>query len=154
MSQSLSQMWVHIIFSTKDRYPFLKNPTVLQKVHHYIQAICHQQNCTPAFIGGIENHVHILLNMHKSLTLTKLIEEIKKSSSKWIKTLDMLDHDLTRFYWQRGYGAFSVSQSSVENVKRYIANQQDHHKTRNFQDELRKFLIQHGVDYKEEFVWD
>jgi putative transposase len=154
MPQSLSQLWVHIIFSTKDRYPFFKNSDIRKKVHHYIKAICYKQNCIPLIVGGVEDHVHILINLDKKSSLSKVVEEIKKSTSKWIKTLRMFDHDLTKFYWQRGYGSFSVSQSNLETVRFYIENQHKHHQKLSFQEELRKFFIQHGVAYEEKYLWD
>ena len=154
MSQSLSQIWIHIVYSTKDRSPFFKNPIILQKVHDYMQAICRKQNCVSTAIGGTADHVHLLVNLNKNLSLSQLVEQIKKSTSKWIKTLLEIDSDLKNFYWQRGYGAFSVSQSNLADVKRYIENQQTHHKKFNYQDELRQFLIKHGVHYNEEYLWD
>jgi putative transposase len=154
MSQSLSQTWVHIIFSTKKRHPFLKDSVIQQRVHDYIKATCCKQNCTAVIVGGVEDHVHILANLHKTIALSDLVEEIKKSSSKWIKTLHGNGSVLDRFYWQNGYGAFSVSQSSVEAVKFYIKNQHEHHYKQNFQDEFRKFLTQHKMTCNEKYLWD
>ena len=153
MPQSLAKLWVHIIFSTRDRYPFLKNPTVQQKVHQYIKSICYKQDCQAMMVGGIGDHVHILTSLSKNISISKLVEEIKKSSSKWIKTLSSVDEALSQFYWQRGYGAFSVSQSALTAIKSYIQNQQIHHQQQSFQDEFRKFLIRHDVSYSEEYVW-
>ena len=154
MPQSLAQLWIHIIFSTKNRYPFFQNPTIQKNVHHYITAICSKQNCRPIIVGGVSDHVHLLINLHKNISLSDFIEEIKISTSKWIKTLSNIDSNLDKFYWQRGYGAFSVSQSNLEAVKIYIENQQKHHQRQSFQDELRKFFTQYGITYKEEYVWD
>ena len=154
MPQSLAKLWVHIIFSTRDRYPFLKNLTVQQKVHQYIKSICYKQNCQAMMVGGIDDHVHILTSLSKNISISKLLEEIKKSSSKWIKTLSSVDEALSQFYWQRGYGAFSVSQSALSAIKIYIQNQHIHHQQQNFQDEFRKFLILDDVSYSEEYVWD
>ncbi len=151
MSQSLSQLWVHIIFSTKNRHPFLKDALVRERLYDYIKAICHTKNCNAKIVNGIEDHLHILVSLHKNISLSKLVEEIKRSSSKWIKTLD---HSLCQFYWQNGYGAFSVSQSNVERVKWYIKNQREHHQKQSFQDELRKFLVHYNIEYDERYLWD
>jgi len=153
MPQSLSQLWVHIIFSTKERYPFLKESAIQERLHDYIKAICHKQKCNAVIVGGVEDHVHILASLHKSITLSALVEEIKKSSSKWIKTLDVSKDILSQFYWQSGYGAFSVSQSNLEPVSLYIKNQHQHHKKQNFQDELRKILTLHKIAYDEKYLW-
>ena len=154
MSQSLAQMWIHIIFSTKNRYPFLIQPDLQLRVHNYINAICHKLQCNSIIVGGIADHVHILTHLHKNISLSQLVEKIKKSSSKWIKTIDTSDCILNKFYWQRGYAAFSVSQSKLEAVRLYIENQQKHHQKQSFQDELRKFLLQYDVKYDEKHIWD
>ena len=152
MPQSLFQQWIHIIFSTKNRYPFLKELTARQQMHKHIETICNNHQCQTIIVGGTEDHVHLLTNLNKNITLSALIEKIKTSSSKWIKSFqgNMLD----QFYWQRGYGAFSVSQSNLESVRLYINNQDKHHQKQNFQEELKKFLEQHRLPYKEEYLWD
>ena len=152
MSQSLAQLWVHLIFATKERYPFLKNLIVQKKLHDYIKAICAKQNCATVIVGGTEDHIHLLVNLHRTITLSHLVEEIKKSSSKWIKTLNFSEELLSQFYWQSGYGAFSVSQSNVKHVRLYIKNQRQHHQKQNFQDEFKKFLTQHEIDYDEKYL--
>ena len=124
MAQSLSQLYVHIIFSTKKRAPFLQGADIQQRVHNYIKGICHQQQCESIIVGGMEDHIHILTCLKKNMDLSKLIEEIKHSSSKWIKSLATSDNQLDQFYWQRGYGAFTVSESMVDIVSRYIENQE------------------------------
>jgi REP element-mobilizing transposase RayT len=154
MSQSLSQLWVHIIFSTKKRRPFLKEINTQERIYNYMCAICCNLQCNVLAIGGVEDHVHLLINLNKNIALSDLVEKIKKSSSKWIKTLSDQDGDLHDFYWQSGYGAFSVSQSNLDTVKKYVLNQRTHHMKQSFQDEFRKFLIHYGVAYKEEYVWD
>ena len=154
MSQSLSQLWIHIVVSTKNRYSFLKNLSLRERIYDYMASICSTLNCHTTIIGGTEDHVHFLTKLHKSIALSALIEEVKKSSSKWIKTLHDSNNELDHFYWQRGYAAFSVSQSQIENVKEYIKNQETHHKKRSFQDELRQFLIQHSVPYEEKYIWE
>lgn len=153
MAQSLSQQWIHIIFSTKDRYSFFKNIGIREKLHHYIYGICNNQKCSPIAVGGAEDHVHLLVNINKKISLSKFIEEIKRSTSHWLKTQITIEPRLSKFYWQRGYGAFSVSQSNIESVQRYIDNQVEHHKKISFQDELRQFLIKHGVEFDETYLW-
>jgi putative transposase len=124
---------------------------VRERLYDYIKAICHAKNCDAKIVNGVEDHLHMLVSLHKNISLSKLIEEIKRSSSKWIKALDSSLH---QFYWQCGYGAFSVSQSNLERVELYIKNQYQHHQKQSFQDELRKFLIQHNVTYDENYLWN
>jgi REP element-mobilizing transposase RayT len=147
-------MWVHIIFSTKERYPFLKDIDIQHQLHNYIKTVCNDQGCILAGIGGVDDHVHLLINLNKNISLSSLIEKIKKTSSKWIKLLDKNNTTLQRFYWQRGYGAFSVSESNVGRVKLYIKNQARHHEKLTFKEEIKKFLVQHGVNFDEKYLWD
>ena len=154
MSQSLSQLWVHVIFSTKKRCPFLNDSFIQKRMYGYIKEICESNHCNVMSIGGIADHVHLLVSLNKNIALSDLIEKIKKSSSKWIKKLDAPNNQLNQFYWQNGYGAFSVSQSNLKMVVNYIKNQQKHHEKQSFQDELRKLFLAHDVAYKEEYVWD
>jgi len=154
MSQSLSQIWVHIIFSTKNRYPFLTQPILQKRVHDYISAICLKLQCTTPTIGGVSDHLHILTSLPKNLPISEPVEKIKTGSSKWIKTLYQADNIFSKFYWQRGYAAFSVSQSKLEAVRFYIVNQEKNHKKQSFQDELRKFLVQYDIKYDEKYIWD
>ena len=153
MSQSLSQQWIHIIFSTKNRYPFFQTAALRERIYDYMAGICRAQKCHAAIIGGVEDHIHMLVHLNKNLALSAFIEEVKSSCSKWIKTLDDHSNELNKFYWQAGYAAFSVSQSQLEIVTQYIKNQEEHHKNRNFQDELRKFLSQHNVNFDERYLW-
>ena len=154
MAQSLSQLWVHIIFSTKNRYPLLEDINIQKRMHEYIAGICFNLNCIPDTIGGVADHVHLLVVLSKTITLSDFIEEIKKSSSMWIKQLPEKNTSIEKFYWQRGYGAFSVSQSNISHVRRYIQNQHDHHKTITFEDELRKFLTRHKMVFDEKYLWN
>ena len=154
MSQSLTQSWIHIIFSTKDRYPFLQDQKIQQRMHVYIGKICDDLKCQPSFVGGTADHIHILTNLNKNLPLSTFIEKVKKSSSKWIKTVDCGNNIINQFYWQRGYAAFSVSQSAIDAVKQYIATQAKHHQKQNFQDELRKWLSANHITYDERYLWD
>jgi len=102
-------------------------------------------------INSMNDHVHILFHLSKNYALSKVVEEVKKSSSKWLKTKDP---SLQKFGWQRGYAAFSVSQSSIDAVKHYIDTQNEHHRTRTFQEELLDFLTKYQVEYNEQYIWD
>lgn len=151
MSQSLSKMWTHLIFSTKDRYPFLSDKNIRQETHKYMAGIFSKQNCSTLLVGGVADHVHALFVLSKNLSIAEIVYEVKRGSSKWLKTLDP---KLRKFYWQAGYGAFSVSHSHVERVKRYIEGQEQHHRKATFQDEFRKFLRRYEIEFDERYVWD
>ena len=151
MSQSLSQIWLHIIFSTRNREPFLPEKQVREKVHGYLAGICKEMKSPALMVGGIEDHVHILCNQSKNLALKDLIQNLKQDSSKWIKREWP---NLYSFYWQQGYGAFSVSPSHVDKVRHYIATQEEHHRKIGFQNEFRSFLERYQVPYDERYVWD
>jgi len=150
MPQSLALNLVHLIYSTKNRVACL-TPEIRTKLFAY-QARIHKQWDSPAIvIGGEADHVHSLFILSKNHALVKVIEEVKKGSSKWMKEQDPA---LAAFHWQTGYGAFSVSQSHVENVRRYIEEQPDHHRKRTFQEEFRLFLKRNKIEYDERYVWD
>lgn len=149
MGQSLVKNYVHIIFSTKNRYPFIKQKYE-EELFKYIGGVCKALNCPPIQMGGYLDHVHILCLLNKNISIAKLLEELKTDSSKWMKKRSK---ELSNFYWQDGYGAFSVNPSQVETVVTYIQKQHEHHKAKSFQDEYRAFLKKYKVDYKEEFVW-
>ena len=151
MSQSLSKIWTHLIFSTKGRYPFLSDETIRRDLHAYLASILKANNCPTLIVGGVWDHVHSLFVLSKNLSIADIVYEIKRSSSKWVKRQAA---NLRKFYWQAGYGAFSVSQSHVEQVERYIRNQEKHHRKKTFQDEFREFLRKYEVEYDERYVWD
>jgi putative transposase len=150
MPQSLSKVILHIIFSTKDREPWL-NSDVRPRMHAYLATICRDLGAEFVRVGGVSDHIHLATTLPRTLSQAQLIEQIKKTSSKWIKALDARYRG---FFWQRGYGAFSVSPSQLEAVLKYIDTQQEHHRTRSFQDEYRELLRRHGVDFDERHVWD
>lgn len=151
MPQSLTQIWLHIVFSTKERRPFLDNDQIRNEMHAYLAKICDNLGCPSAKTGGTGDHVHILCLLNKTTPCADLIKEIKRPSSTWAKTKHP---NLATFAWQNGYGAFSVSQSAVPDVKQYIERQPEHHKTMTFQDEFRKLLEFHGIEYNERYLWD
>lgn len=155
MGQSLVKNYIHLIFSTKHRKPLIQPPAEAE-LHAYLGGICKRLECHPIKIGGYTDHVHILCMLSKKIALVKLLEEVKSHSSKWIKTKS---DELKQFYWQDGYGAFSVNPfsvnpSEVDVVIHYIANQKEHHSKISFQDEYRAFLKKYKVDYDERYVWD
>ncbi len=149
MSQSLSQLYVHIIFHTKYNQPLIF-PDIENELHAYIGGIIKQNQSVPIRINGVENHVHILAAMSKNIALSKLVEEIKRNSSRWIKTKG---EKYRGFAWQGGYAGYSVSQSVVERVKKYIDKQKEHHKRVSFQDEYLQFLAEHRIDFDENYLW-
>ena len=150
MPQSLSKVILHIIFSTKNREPWLES-NVRPRVHAYLATICRDLGAELVRVGGVVDHVHIVTTLPRTVSQAQLVEQIKKASSKWIKALDARYRG---FFWQRGYGAFSVSLSQLDPVLQYIEAQQEHHRARTFQEEYRELLRRHGVDFDERYVWD
>jgi putative transposase len=148
--QSLSNVILHLIFSTKDREPWMDS-NVRARMHAYLAVVCRDVGSTFVHVGGVSDHVHIVTNLPRTVPIAKFIEPIKKISSKWIKTID---EKYRGFRWQRGYGVFSVSLSQLQAVLHYIDRQQEHHRTRSFQDEYRDILRRHGVNFDERYVWD
>lgn len=151
MPQSLARIVLHIVFSTKNRIPFLKDANLRPRLHAYPAGVLQNIHCEPILVNGVEDHVHILCNFSRTITIAGLVEEAKKNSSKWMKEQDPVCRD---FFWQAGYGAFSVSQSNVEKVREYVANQAEHHQRVSFQDELRMLCRKHGIEIDERYVWD
>jgi REP element-mobilizing transposase RayT len=148
MAQSLARNVVHLIFSTKHRQPFVTQ-SVRDKLFAYLAGTLNQMRCPALQVGGGADHVHLLFVLSKTLSLSKVVEELKKESSKWAKSAIQ-----PRFYWQTGYGAFSVSASNEKAVVDYIIHQVRHHRRMTFQQEFRKFLQKHGIEYDEQYVWD
>ncbi len=151
MPQSLAQVYLHLVFSTKNRARFFQNLAFREKAHAYLAGTCRNLDCPALIVGGVEDHVHILCKQGKTVTIPGLIRELKRESSKWIKEQSP---DLTSFYWQQGYGAFSISPSHLDALKAYIANQEEHHKTETFQEKFRRVLAKYNAEYDERYVWD
>ena len=151
MPQSLVQIYVHIVFSTKHRKPFLKDDDVRDRLHAYVKGICDNQGSPSLQIGGVADHVHILCRLSKTIEVAVLIRELKRDSSKWIKGAKS---ELGEFHWQSGYGAFSVSPSHVPGLIDYILNQEGHHRHETFQDEFRRLCKKYGVEIDERYCWD
>ena len=150
MPQSLSSVLIHLIFSTKNREPFI-TPVIETESHPYMASIFRALKSPSLTIGGTSDHVHILFSLGRTMNIADLTQEVKTESSKWIKTKG---EEFDNFHWQRGYGAFSIGQSQVASLKRYIAGQRIHHQRVTFQDEYRKFLRSYGIDYDERYMWD
>jgi len=150
MPQSLSKILVHIIFSTKNRQSLLPEK-IRPELYSYLASVLQRCESPALKIGGIADHVHILCSLSKNYALAKIVEEFKKSSSKWLKTKGA---EFQSFFWQNGYGVFSVSQSDIDVVIRYIEKQEEHHRVMTFQEEYRKFLEKYRVPYDERYVWD
>jgi putative transposase len=151
MPQSLVQIYVHLVFSTKHRAPFLRDASFRERTHAYLLGICKNQDSPSLCIGGVEDHVHILCRLGKTLDVAALVRELKRDSSKWIKEKNS---ELADFHWQNGYGAFSVSPSHVPALTQYIANQEEHHRKETYQDEFRRLCKKYGVEIDERYVWD
>ena len=150
MSQSLAKNLVHLVFSTKHRQAWI--PLEYRPALFAYQAGIFKEWESPALIiGGVEDHIHALFVLSKNHPLKKIVEEVKKGSSKWMKSDGPR---ITEFSWQAGYAAFSVSQSSIEAVTHYISTQEEHHRKMTFQDELRELLRRHGIEWDERYVWD
>jgi putative transposase len=151
MAQSLSRLWTHLIFSTKDRFPFLHDKVLRGEMHSYLAEMLRIHDCQTLIVGGVEDHTHSLFALSRTHSIASVVKEVKRTSSGWIKTTS---RRMSKFYWQGGYGAFSVSQSNLTEVIRYIENQEEHHKRVTFQDEYRAFLKAYGIEFDERYVWD
>ena len=151
MPQSLTCVYVHIVFSTKNRVPFLQNDDVRKQMHAYLASLLKIYESHAIIVGGAEDHAHILCSLSKNHPLSKIIGEVKRNSSKWIKKKGT---EYLEFQWQNGYGAFSVSSSNLESVRKYIVDQKHHHKKYTFKEELIRLLKKHGVRYDEKYLWE
>ena len=150
MAQSLAQIYLHVVFSTKNRHPFLTDHAVRDNLFHYLGGTCRNQGCPALRVGGVADHVHILCRLSRERTVSDLVRELKRDSSKWLKAGS---RDLRDFHWQDGFGAFSISPSHVPAVERYIAGQEEHHQTVTFQDEFLRLLKKYGIEYDERYLW-
>jgi REP element-mobilizing transposase RayT len=151
MPQSLSAVYIHLVFSTKERRAFLRDKTTRDALHAYLGGISKQLECPPIRIGGVEDHVHILARFGRTITQAEWVKELKRVSNLWLKDRG---REYADFQWQGGYAGFSVSQSNLEQVNEYIARQEEHHRNVAFQDELRTLLRKHDIEFDERYVWD
>lgn len=150
MPQSLSKVYLHITFSTKQRAKLI-DKDIQTKLFEYLGGICKGLVCNPVRVGGTNDHVHILCTLSRKISQAELIEALKKNSSKWMKTQGQRYEN---FYWQNGYGAFSVNPTEVDVVTNYINSQEEHHRTKTFQEEFQAFLKKYQIEYDERYVWD
>jgi len=150
MSQSLARLPIHLIFSTKHRNRVITDK-IRDSLHAYMATVLHNLGCPAILINSVEDHVHILFELARTVAVSDAVEAVKKSSSKWIKTQGV---EFVDFSWQAGYGAFAVSQSNVPAVREYVAGQREHHHIKSFQEEYRIFLERHRVPFDERYVWD
>ena len=150
MPQSHAAVYLHVVFSTKNREPRL-TPNFTPRVYEYLGGVAHGNGCRLLTAGGIADHVHLLVSLGRPITIADLVKQVKAASSRWV---DDTFAERREFAWQAGYGAFSVSPSQLKVVTRYIANQEEHRRTRSFQDEYRELLTNHGIEWDERYVWD
>ena len=150
MPQSLARLHIHLVFSTKNRERIITDD-VRSPLHAYMATVLQNLGCAPVLINSVEDHAHLLFDLARTISISQAVEDVKKSSSKWIKTQGP---EFAGFAWQAGYGAFAVSESNVETVRAYIANQREHHRTKTFQEEYRAFLERHNVAFDERYVWN
>ncbi len=152
MSQSVARVTIHIVFSTKHRKPWLQTPELRGDLFAYMATILKTNVDSPALIiGGVEDHIHALCLLSRKLAIMKVIEKAKTETSKWLKNQSQQTSD---FAWQNGYGAFSVSESNIPQVKKHIKNQEEHHRKMTFQDEFRQLCKRHGIDLDERYAWN
>ncbi|HMJ08376.1 MAG TPA: IS200/IS605 family transposase [Pyrinomonadaceae bacterium] len=150
MPQSLSSVLIHLVFSTKSRHPYITND-IETELYAYLATIFRACDSPVLKIGGVADHIHVLFALSRTKTIAEVVEEIKKRTSKWIKTKG---DEFANFKWQAGYGVFSVSQGQKDVVIRYIAGQKEHHAKFDFEYEYRRLLERHNVEYDERYVWD
>jgi REP-associated tyrosine transposase len=151
MPQSLSAVYLHLVFSTKDRRPSFADADLRERLHSYIGGISRELDCPPLQVGGVGDHLHILARNGREIAQARWVKELKRVSSRWIKSQGA---GLRDFEWQRGYAVFSVSPSSLERVRAYVAEQERHHRRFDYQRELRTLLQRHGLEWDERYLWD
>src|SRR5262245_7445352 len=151
MPQSLANVLIHIVFSTKHRQHFLKNESLRNELHAYAITVLKSLDSPSLAINSVEDHLHILCQLSRKIAIAELIEELKTSTSKWLKTKGP---DLVDFHWQSGYGVFSVSQSKRDDVAQDIQHEEENHRRINYQDEFRQLCSKHAVEIDERYVWD
>ncbi len=150
MPQSLSHVVIHTIFSTKHRRPFLLDSDLRSDTFAYLGGVCRSFDAIPLIIGGHTDHVHLLTTLPRTLSQSEFVKECKRPSTNWLKK----EKGVEDFSWQSGYGVFSVSESRIPLVVHYIQQQEEHHRTKTFQEEYRQFLEKHKISYDERYVWD
>jgi len=150
MPQSLARIYLHLIFSTKNREPILAD-SIRPGLHSYLDGILRDLDSPAVEINSVSDHTHLLFCLSCTHAVSEIVAQTKRGSSAWLKTQD---RRYATFHWQNGYGVFSVSQSGVDEVREYIRDQQAHHQKSTFQEEYRTFLRRYGIEYDEKYVWD
>lgn len=150
MAQTLVQLFVHVVFSTKNRADLIA-PAIEPELFAYIGGIAANNKSKLVAAGGTANHVHLLILLSKNIELSELVGDIKRNSSRWIKTKGK---EFAGFGWQDGFAAFSVGQTQVPMIKSYFAKQKEKHGTQRFEDEMRQFFDKYEIEYDERYVWD
>ena len=149
MAQTLVSLFVHVIFSTKNREPFITTE-IEPELFAYVGGILKYHESRLLDAGGTSDHVHLLISQSKNIALSSLMKDVKKTSSSWIKTKG---NRFRNFHWQDGYGAFSIGKSEIPTLNKYIAGQKEHHRKRTFQEELIAFLDEYGIACDERYLW-
>lgn len=150
MPQSLVRNLLHVVFSTKNRVELIA-PEIEKDLFGYIHGIVENNKSKLIIANGTTNHIHLLISLGKTISISELIGDIKRDSSSWIKKQGKI---FSQFYWQEGYGAFSIGQTEDELVIEYIKNQKEHHKNKDYKSEFRGFLKKYNIEYVEQYVWD
>lgn len=150
MSQTHVSVYLHAVFSTKNRFSFITSE-IEPELFAYIGGILNNLGCRLLAANGTENHVHLLISMDKNVHIPKLIGTIKRESSRWLKSKSNM---LSKFGWQDGYSVFSVGHTQIPAVKKYIAGQKAHHAKKLFEDEMRSFYTKYEIEFNEQYVWD
>ncbi|HRI14147.1 MAG TPA: transposase [Verrucomicrobiota bacterium] len=151
MPGSLSAVYLHLVFSTKERCPWLRDKTVRESLHAQLGGIAKRLGCPTLLVGGVEDHVHLLGRLGRSISQAEWVKELKRVSNLWLKEQGP---EFADFEWQGGYANFSVRQSNLEPVRQYISHQEEHHRKADFQTELRALLRRHQLEWDERYVWD
>jgi REP element-mobilizing transposase RayT len=148
MAQSLSRVVIHLIFSTKNRTPTLDDQ-VRRELHPYLGSVLENAGCSTIAVGGAADHVHLLFGLSRTMAIAQVVEKVKVSSAKWLKS-----RWPRQFAWQGGYGVFSVGPHEIDAARAYVAAQAEHHHKASFQEELKSLLAEAGIEYDERYLWD
>jgi putative transposase len=149
MANTYTSLHYHLVFSTKDRERWI-DPAIEQRIWEYLGGIARTNEMKALIVGGIEDHVHLLVGMKPTISVSHAVQQLKGASSKWIHETFL---DLAAFNWQDGYGAFTVSKSQLPDVTSYLENQREHHRVRTFQEEYRALLDKHEIEYEDRYLW-
>jgi putative transposase len=151
MGQSLSRILLHIIFSTKNRFAFLMDKDIQLQMHAYLASVFNENDCKAIEVGGTGDHVHILCLLSRNHAISEIVKKAKANSSSWAKTLS---GRCRKFAWQSGYGVFSIHQSQIQSMRKYIQGQEEHHRRKTFQEEYLELLHEYQMPYDERYIWE